>query len=113
MWSRWDAALVRTVVTHHVAGLAPGVDETPSGASKRTLRTPPKMESERVIRRKDMTARSAGAFRIARTVRNAGCLSLGEIIQSSRPGACVGSVEPADGFWTTCVESIHLEAIEK
>ena len=66
-----------------------------------------------MVRRKDMTARSAGAFRIAHAVRNAGCLGLGEIIWSSRPGACVGSVEPADGFWTTNVESIHLEAIEK
>ena len=79
MWSRWDAAPVRTVVAHHVAGLAPGVDnETPSGASKRTFRTPPNMESERVVRRNDMTARSAGAFRIARTVRNANCLGLGD-----------------------------------
>ena len=36
------------------------------------------MESDRVVRRKEKTARSAGAFSIARTVRIAGCLGLGE-----------------------------------
>jgi hypothetical protein len=50
--------------------------------SKRASRTPPEMKSERVVRtllrRKEKTARSAGAFSIARTVRNAGCLGLGE-----------------------------------
>ena len=37
------------------------------------------MESERVVRRKEKTARSAGAFSIAHTVRNAGCLGFGEL----------------------------------
>ena len=47
-------------------------------SSKRMSRTPPKMESERVVRRKEKTARSVGAFSIACTVRIAGCLGLGE-----------------------------------
>jgi hypothetical protein len=71
-------------------------------------RTSPKIESERfVVRRKERAARSAGqpAFSIACTVRSparAGSVS-GSVIGSSGPGARVGSLEPAGGFWTARV----------
>ena len=68
------------------------------------------MKSERVVRRKEKTARRAGAFSIARTVQYAGCLGLGSVIGSSHSsefGARTGSVEPADGFYTARVWKVY------